>query len=346
MFEKYLQSIRNLQYDILDVKMTKWHDDYGQVFKEQIKNLEIIYQNIIALAFKNVSTVPDAIEMLENFDSLAKRPMVKEYVHKKAAEWVYKLFIDEIKEVEDLFDSQSKRAPPMAISNPKYGGLAIWANSLIVRIDKAKDAIDSLYFIPSHPYAKEAVEKYSKLRTSLDKFIVENCFQNWNKEIDLMDSKNIDGKLENQILVRKEHSVNKIPSALEASPLFNKKKGDGLLESNFDVNLLRVLIELAYWTKIQTLGFVTIPHNVSRLLGKREQLRIQRENVMLIVRDYNNIIHNIDAVEKALFKEHMESLDKTIDPGIKRLNWSMQADVFVANCKRECQDVFRKVKMF
>jgi hypothetical protein len=67
---------------------------------------------------------------------------------------------------------------------------------------------------------------------------------------------------------------------------------------------------------------------------------------MLIVRDYNNIIHNIDAVEKALFKEHMESLDKTIDPGIKRLNWSMQADVFVANCKRECQDVFRKVKMF
>lgn len=85
--------------------MTKWHDDYGQVFKEHIKNLEIIYQNIIALAFKNVSTVPDAIEMLENFDSLAKRPMVRDYVHKKAAEGVYKLFIDEIKEVEDMFDS-------------------------------------------------------------------------------------------------------------------------------------------------------------------------------------------------------------------------------------------------
>lgn len=29
MFEKYLQSIRTLDYDILDVKMTKWHDDYG-----------------------------------------------------------------------------------------------------------------------------------------------------------------------------------------------------------------------------------------------------------------------------------------------------------------------------
>lgn len=43
MFIKYLTQIKKLDYDILDVKITKWHDDYGQVFKEQIKNLEIIY---------------------------------------------------------------------------------------------------------------------------------------------------------------------------------------------------------------------------------------------------------------------------------------------------------------
>jgi hypothetical protein len=43
MFEKYLDNIKRLDYDILDVKNTKWHDDYGQVFKEQIKSLEIIY---------------------------------------------------------------------------------------------------------------------------------------------------------------------------------------------------------------------------------------------------------------------------------------------------------------
>lgn len=144
MFEKYLQSIKNLKYDILDVKNTKWHDDYGQIFKEHIKNLEIIYQNIIALAFKNISTVPDSIEMLENFDSLAKRPMVRDYVHKKAAEWVYKLFMDEIKEVEDLFENQSKRKTPMPISHPRHGGLAIWAESLIVRIDKSKNVSANL----------------------------------------------------------------------------------------------------------------------------------------------------------------------------------------------------------
>jgi hypothetical protein len=86
-----------------------------------------MYQNIIQLAFKNVSTVSDAVEMLENFDSLAKRPLVKEFVQKRAAEMVYKLFRDEIKEVEETFESNPRRSPPMPFSHPKHAGLAIWA---------------------------------------------------------------------------------------------------------------------------------------------------------------------------------------------------------------------------
>lgn len=58
-----------------------------------------MYQNFIANAFKNITTVADAVEMLENFDTLAKRPLVIDYVQKKAAEMVYKLFRDEINEV-------------------------------------------------------------------------------------------------------------------------------------------------------------------------------------------------------------------------------------------------------
>lgn len=79
-FEEHLEKIKLLEYDILDVKITKWHEDYGQGFKEQVKNIENIYQTTIALTFRNVSTVPDAVEMLENFYQLAKRPAVQEYV--------------------------------------------------------------------------------------------------------------------------------------------------------------------------------------------------------------------------------------------------------------------------
>lgn len=348
-FEKNLQNIKNLGYDFLDVKITKWHDDYGQVFKEKIKDLEIIYQNIIALTFKSVSTVPDAIEMLENFNSLAKRPMVKDYVQKKAAEWVYKLFMDEIKEVEELFENPSKKKPPMPVSHPKFGGLVIWAQSLIVRIDKAKNAINGLYFIPEHPHAKDALEKYQKLRQSLDNYISTVQYGNWKNEIATIANpqQGFEEKLEVPILVRRSDSEKRdLPAAIANNPLFQKSTKSGLLESNFDPKLLKVIIEVQYWTKIQSLGYITIPHTVSKLLGKREQLRILRENVMLIVRDYNTIMHTISDKEKLLFKEHLDLLDRTIEPGIKRFNWGAAADAFVYTCRRECMEVFKKVKKF
>ena len=154
-------------------------------------------------------------------------------------------------------------------------------------------------------------------------------------------------KLEVPILVRRtEGEKRELPASIANNPLFQKSSKSGLLESNFDPKLLKVIIEVQYWTKIQSLGYITIPHTVSKLLGKREQLRILRENVMLIVRDYNTIVHTIQDKEKLLFKEHLDMLDRTIEPGIKRFNWGAAADAFVYTCRRECQEVFKKVKKF
>lgn len=138
MFHKYLEDIKDLDYDILDVKKTKWHDDYGQKFKENQKSLEIMYRNTALHAFKNITTVAEGVEMLENFHQLAKRQLVKEYINTKAAEHVYRLFMDEMKEVEEMYENYTKAYPPMAPSMPKFAGLAIWALSLMIRIDKAK----------------------------------------------------------------------------------------------------------------------------------------------------------------------------------------------------------------
>ena len=37
MFSKHLDGVKKLDYDILDVKITHWHEDYGQIFKEEVK---------------------------------------------------------------------------------------------------------------------------------------------------------------------------------------------------------------------------------------------------------------------------------------------------------------------
>lgn len=45
-----------LGYDILDVKITKWHSDYNK-FKGKLKHLETMFKNIIDFSFVGVTTV-------------------------------------------------------------------------------------------------------------------------------------------------------------------------------------------------------------------------------------------------------------------------------------------------
>lgn len=54
---------------------------------------------------------------------------------------VWQMFKDEIKEIEDTFEANTKRQPPMPFSHPKFGGLAIWGQNLMVRVDKAYEAM-------------------------------------------------------------------------------------------------------------------------------------------------------------------------------------------------------------
>ena len=52
--------------------MSKWHEDFAD-FNNNVKDLEVMFMNIISLAFNSVSTVEDAVQMIDNFDQLAKR---------------------------------------------------------------------------------------------------------------------------------------------------------------------------------------------------------------------------------------------------------------------------------
>lgn len=142
-----------------------------------------------------------------------------------------------------------------------------------------------------------------------------------------------------------QHSQNELPQNVN-HPLFTKSKKSGLLESNFDSELHKLIVEGTYWQKIMSIGITSIPAQVSKLLAKKDQLRILRENVMLIVRDYNNIKHTINDDELPLFAEHLNGLEGAIGPGIKRFTWVSNADYFVQSCRKECRNVFEQVKKF
>ena len=82
------------------------------------------------------------------------------------------------------------------------------------------------------------------------------------------------------------------------------------VESNFDKVILNLFSEVDTWKRFQ--GEHPIPYIAHDMIGQEEKLRILRENVMLVVRDYNEIMLQLDAEEKDLFQEHIKRLDKRL----------------------------------
>ncbi|CAF4817381.1 unnamed protein product, partial [Rotaria magnacalcarata] len=80
------------------------------------------------------------------------------------------------------------------------------------------------------------------------------------------------------------------------------------LQANFDASLVKLLQEIKFWER---LGF-DIPPYATEILTRKNELRTARENVMLIVRDYNRILDKLNPNERILFKERIKQLDKRL----------------------------------
>lgn len=104
----------------------------------------------------------------------------------------------------------------------------------------------------------------------------------------------------------------------------------GRIEMNFNRTLLKLFGEMSHWERLR----FEMPHYAMEVYSKCEHLRILRENVMLVVRDYNHIITSLQPKERALFRERIRSLDKKIKPGFSKLTWVSEGvlDFYILDC--------------
>ena len=140
-----------------------------------------------------------------------------------------------------------------------------------------------------------------------------------------------------------------IQSKLEASLMCRpgKSRGDAtVLESNFDKLVLTMFSEVEAWKRFQ--GEHPIPYIAHDIMGQQENLRILRDNVMLVVRDYNEIMEQLDPDEKKLFQEHIKRLDKRVNAGLLRFNWASKGVIewYVKDCRKNCSQTCNIVLEF
>ncbi|KAJ3206517.1 Dynein heavy chain 2, axonemal [Entophlyctis luteolus] len=314
-FERKISSLWNIRRFILDVKATRWHDDFNS-FKQGVKDLEVMMQNTIISAFEGAVTVDESVDLLEIFHHLAKREAIKRTVEKKTAD-VYALFMQELNTVKVEFETHRK-APEILRSHPDFAGSAYWAKSLLKRIQFSHLSLQAAYYLPYTILADEAKSQYEPLASALEDYI-SKTHADWVANVD----SNLAEKLEGTLMMRRH--------------------GD-FLDVKFDNDLLRVFAEIHYWQKLK----LDVPFSVQEVYSKREELRVLRENVLLVVRDYNSILETLSKDELALFKERIRFLDRKINPGLTNLTWASKGitEYFIKECRKYSQDVQKTVSEF
>ena len=115
----------------------------------------------------------------------------------------------------------------------------------------------------------------------------------------------------------------------------------GHLESNFDKGIYKLIKETIIWKKLSSDGAGPPIYADELVTAHKENLRVLREYVLLVVRDYNMIIDSMDDTEKKLFKKHLEETKLVINPGLQKLKWSSKGilESFVRDCIRKCKEL-------
>ncbi|XP_040604880.1 dynein heavy chain 2, axonemal isoform X1 [Mesocricetus auratus] len=301
-FHRNLQTLRAVRGGILDVKNTSWHEDYNK-FRAGIKDLEVMTQNLITSAFELVRDVEHGVLLLDTFHRLATREAIMRTYEKKAVD-LYMLFNNELALVNRELN---KKSPYLEPYMAQFSGQAHWMRILRRRIDRVMNCLSGAHFLPHIGTGEESVHTYQQMVIAIDE-LVRKTFQEWTATLDKDCIRRLD------------------------TPLLRiSQEKTGMLDVNFDKTLLILFVEIDYWERL----LFETPHYVMNVAERAEDLRILRENLLLVARDYNRIIAMLSPDEQALFKERIRFLDKKIHPGLKKLHWALKgaSAFFITECR-------------
>ncbi|XP_071375886.1 dynein axonemal heavy chain 2, partial [Centroberyx affinis] len=300
-FHRSLQTLRSAGNSILDVKDVSWYNDYNS-FHALMKDLEMMIQNLISSAFATANTVKEGVWLLDIFQPMSAREAIKRATDKKKME-VYYTFRETLKMVSM---EVNQRTSPALDHMPQMAGQAHWVRALRRCAERPMEAIQKAHFMTQTDTSKNVLSDYSQTIQILDE-LVRKHFNEWSHGLDRESLK----RLEQPLMVRCKENTAK-------------------LDINFDKNLLNLFSEVLYWDRLR----FEIPHCVSDIYQRREDLRAVRESVLLLVRDYNRIIAALTPDELGLFRERIRFLDKKIQPGLTKLLWSSKgtSSLFISDC--------------
>ncbi|CAB1114177.1 unnamed protein product [Ectocarpus sp. CCAP 1310/34] len=259
-FEAQIDKLRNLDYTVLDVTTSRWHDDYNS-FKDVVKDLEVMYTNVINTAFEGITRIIDAVALLEIFYTLARRDAIKQACLKKTA-YTYMLFVREAQAAYTVFVT--------VIGDFKANRYQAWVDHL------------------------NSVIEVMPLGARLDVPLLRRADTDPGVQTQQQKQLAAAGKgHQSSGQPSAAAGVGKVGAGTVTAAVGGGAGRAGHLHNqhlvcNFDLDLLALFSEVSHWEKFQ--GEFSVPYAAHDICNQREKLREQREHVMLVVRAYNSIV--------------------------------------------------------
>ncbi|CAI5672498.1 unnamed protein product [Oreochromis niloticus] len=298
-FHRSLEKLRSVDKGILDVKDTTWCNEFNR-FCAFVKDLEMKIQGLIGSVFTTGNTVEEGIRLLDVFTPLFARESIKRTVEEKLEE-TCNIFYKELKMGNKELNQTSLSYPDHM---PWKAGQVYWVTAQRHQLERFMEVLQKAHIILDSQTCKELLTTCGQTMQILDEIVRKN-FSEWTQKLDVQYLK----RLEQPLMVRCK---------------------DKKLDINFDNNLLNLFSEIQCWDRLK----FEIPQSVSDIYQDREDLRGLRQQVLLLVREYNRITEMLSPDELGLFRERIRFIDKKVQPGLTKLLWLSKgaSNIFIRDC--------------
>ena len=311
-FHKEVEKIMRADYDIMNVEILRFDDDYHH-FRRSVKEMERRIGSAISSGLDDCLNIYSKFQLLDLFDSkLLERTTIKEDLESKHIDLIQS-YSEDLKLVQNIF-VRYRDCPPSETGRnlPPTTSSIVWCRGLIQRIVvpmcKLRDLDENIL---KREEAKQVIKMQQALVKLLEGYEMKRI-QNWEKEIAFTITDNL--------------CLNLIGRNPQTRELF----------TNFNPSLVCLLREVKYFI---TLG-INVPSSALEIYKSADQFRRWTGNLDLIVSMNNSILQQIRPVEKPLVDPYLVKFDSEIERGISEMHWRSEGiDDFIKNCLTKIENV-------
>ena len=291
-FIKAREHLQQVEYDLMDVDEREFDADFYS-FRSTIRELERQLGSVITKAFDDCNTVDYTFKLLDGFEGLLDRDIIKSDLEKKTDDLLEDYYKD-IKKVYMMYHN-AKANPPMSKNAAPCSGAVAWVRSLSERLKPPMERINAMVEAGmENELIGEIKLMFSVLTKSMEEYEQEKV-KMWYSEV----AKTSEDKLKLPLLNTDAHN-------------------EVLIRVNFDPALVRLLREVKYFMILK----VDIPELAQKVYEKNEVYRRQVGNLDLISGIYNNIQNTLLDIERPLVQKSLDNILKALQKALTTLNWN------------------------